>query len=51
MSMTVTPRVLEAQCEWTSTDVADEATWTEFFSEAEQGELDAALRHALGTSA
>ncbi len=45
--MTVTPRILEAQCEWTSTDVADETIWTEHFDDAELAELDAALRHAV----
>jgi Taurine catabolism dioxygenase TauD, TfdA family len=48
--MTTTPRILEPQCEWTSDDVADEATWTERFSSEEQAELDAALRHALARS-
>ena len=42
--MTATPRVLEPQCEWTSSDVADEAVWTEHFDAAELAELDAALR-------
>jgi hypothetical protein len=40
------PRILEPQCEWTAADVADEESWTEHFSEAELGELDASLRHA-----
>jgi hypothetical protein len=44
------PRILEPACEWTSAEVADEATWTEVFDEGEQAELDAALRHALETS-
>ena len=48
--MTITPRVLEPQCEWTAADVADEALWTEHFDDAEQAELDAALRHALSKS-
>jgi hypothetical protein len=48
--MTITPRVLETQCEWTAAEVADEALWTEHFSETEQAELDAALRHALSKS-
>ncbi len=48
--MTSTPRILEPQCEWTSTDVADEEAWTEHLSEVEQAELDAALRHALAKS-
>lgn len=48
--MTTTPRILEPQCEWTSTDVADEDTWTERFDDVEQAELDAALRHALARS-
>jgi hypothetical protein len=44
------PRVLEEQCEWTSADLRDESLWTEVLSAAEQEELDAALRHALGVS-
>jgi hypothetical protein len=48
--MSITPRILERQCEWTSADVADEAVWTELFDDAEQAELDAALRHALERS-
>jgi len=48
--MTTTPRVLETQCAWTSSDVADEALWTEQFDAPEQAELDAALRHALKKS-
>ena len=47
---TVTPRILEPQCEWTSADVADEAVWTETFDDAELAELDASLRHAQQTS-
>ena len=42
-------RILEPQCAWTAADVAVEATWTEVLDEAEQAELDAALRHALAT--
>ena len=45
-----TPRVLEERCEWLADDVADESIWTEHFSDAEQRELDAALRHALAVS-
>jgi len=45
-----TPRILEPHCEWLSGDVADESLWTEHFSDAEQRELDAALRHALAVS-
>jgi len=45
-----TPRVLEPRCEWTSADVADEALWTERFTDAELSELDASLRHALERS-
>src|SRR6185503_15109310 len=45
-----TPRVLEPQCEWTSADVADEALWTEHFTDVELTELDASLRHALRRS-
>ena len=43
-------RILEPACEWTAGDVADEAIWTEVFTDAEQEELDAALRHALQRS-
>jgi len=48
--MTSDPRVLEPQCEWTSTDVADEQIWTEELDQTELAELDAALRHALTRS-
>jgi hypothetical protein len=48
--MTTTPCVLEAQCEWTSGDVADENLWTERFDDNERAELDAALRHAWSKS-
>jgi alpha-ketoglutarate-dependent taurine dioxygenase len=48
--MAFTPQVLEPQCEWTAADVADEELWTEELSEAEQAELDVALRHALAKS-
>ncbi|TVS15529.1 MAG: taurine catabolism dioxygenase TauD [Gammaproteobacteria bacterium] len=44
------PRVLEARCEWTAADVADEASWTERLDQEECAELDAALRHALAHS-
>lgn len=44
------PRILEPQCEWTASDVADEDVWTEHFDDAEQRELDASLRHAMETS-
>ena len=44
------PRILEPACEWTAADVADEATWTVQFTDAELAELDGALRHALATS-
>jgi hypothetical protein len=40
------PRVLEARCEWTANDVADESAWTEVFTGGELEELDASLRHA-----
>jgi TfdA family taurine catabolism dioxygenase TauD len=40
------PRVLEEQCEWTSADFADAATFTEQFTPDELAELDASLRHA-----
>ena len=48
--MTTTPRILETDCEWTSSDVADEELWTERFDDAELAELDAALRVALAKS-
>ncbi len=48
--MTQTPRVLEPQCEWTSSQVADESLWTEHFTMPELDELDRALRHALAKS-
>jgi hypothetical protein len=44
------PSVLEAACEWTSRDLADESIWTESLSRAELEELDGALRHALTVS-
>lgn len=48
--MTHEPRILEPQCEWTAADVADESVWTELLDEAEQAEIDVALRHALAAS-
>ena len=45
-----TPRVLESQCEWRASDVADESTWTESLTSEELDELDAALRAALEKS-
>jgi len=44
------PKILEAQCEWTAVDVADEAVWTEELTASELAELDAALRTALSKS-
>jgi hypothetical protein len=44
------PKILETDCEWVATDVADEAGWTEQFDESECDELDAALRKALEKS-
>jgi alpha-ketoglutarate-dependent taurine dioxygenase len=41
------PRILEPQCEWRATEVADEDSWTVCFTDAELDELDASLRHAL----
>jgi hypothetical protein len=40
------PRILETHSEWTAADVADEAVWTERFTDAELAELDESLRHA-----
>ena len=48
--MTATPRVLEERCEWTSGEVGDESAWTEVLDDAEQAEIDAAVRHAMGVS-
>lgn len=48
--MSHAPRILEPHCEWTSDRVADEAGWTEVFTDAELAELDAALGHALAKS-
>ena len=45
-----TPRILEAQCEWTAAAVADEDGWTEHFDGRELDELDVSLRHALTKS-
>ncbi len=44
------PRLLETDCEWTSTSVADESIWTETLTGDELDELDRALRHALDVS-
>ncbi len=44
------PRVLEPGAVWTADDLADEATFTELFDDAERAELDGALRHALSIS-
>jgi hypothetical protein len=44
------PRILEPQCEWRDTDVADSALYTEHLDAAELAELDAALRTAKTTS-
>ena len=46
--MTTTPRVLEARCEWTSSDVADEAPWTESFDDEERLDELAARKPRLG---
>jgi len=48
--MNHSPRILEPQCAWTATDVADETVWTEVLTDDELSELDAALRHALARS-
>ena len=50
MAVSTRPRILEAQCEWTSDQMADEAIWTEWFDDGEREELDAALRAALAKS-
>jgi hypothetical protein len=50
IAMSAQPSILEAQCEWTAADVADEATWTEVLTTSERAELDAALRIALAKS-
>ena len=41
-----TPRVLESQCEWRASDVADESTWTESLTSEELDELDAIINAA-----
>lgn len=46
----MTPRTLEAKCEWTAADVADPTAWTEILTEAEVAEIDAALIHARSVS-
>jgi hypothetical protein len=48
--MTHVPRILEPQCAWTASDVADETSWTEVLTAEELAEIDAALRHALAKS-
>jgi hypothetical protein len=48
--MTHRPSVLEAHCEWTSDQHADESGWTEVLTPDELAEVDAALRHALEVS-
>lgn len=44
------PQILEIDCEWHAGDVSDESAWTERFDEADQEELDTALRSALNKS-
>lgn len=48
--LTTSVQVLETGSEWRARDVADEASWTELFDEAERDEIDAALRKALEKS-
>jgi len=48
--MKKSPRILEPNCEWHASDVADESGWTELFDSAECEEIDAALRTALEKS-
>ncbi len=48
--MTTTPNILETGCEWRAGDVADEAAWTEVFTQAEIAEIDAAIVHARAKS-
>ena len=44
------PEPLETHAEWRAADVADPESWIEPLSREEQGELDAALRHAASVS-
>ena len=46
----LSPRILEADCEWTAADVADPEAWTEHLSAAEVDELEAAVAHAFSVS-
>ena len=39
----MTPQILETSCEWTATDMADPALWTEVLTQAEIAEIDAAV--------
>jgi hypothetical protein len=48
--MESTPHILEAACEWRAGDVVDEVAWTETFSPAEIGEIEAAMAHARSKS-
>jgi len=47
--MAIPPEPLETHAEWRRDDVADPATWTLHWSDADREELDAALRSALAT--
>ena len=46
----MTLRELEPAAEWRASDVADPEAWTLRLTEADQAELDAALRTAKATS-
>src|SRR5258708_4809 len=48
--MTTNPNILESGCEWRAGDVADEAAWTEIFTEVEIGEIDDAIVRAQAKS-
>lgn len=46
----MTPKILEAGCEWTADEVADPAQWTEHLSTDEIAELEAAMAVARAKS-
>ena len=50
MTDTFQPQILEPRCEWRAADVADPAAWTETLTDAEVGEIDAAIAHARKVS-
>ncbi|MFP6639734.1 MAG: TauD/TfdA family dioxygenase, partial [Myxococcota bacterium] len=44
------PQILETQCEWRATDVADSSEWIEILDESDCEEIHAALQQALSHS-